>query len=145
MSDEILKFVPHRKKMLFIDEVLDTTKENFTVRVDLKESFPVMASDGVPAYCAIEFMAQSICAYNTYNFTTDQDVKIGFMIAVRNFKSQLDYFPVGSCLDVRVDPVLIVDQTGSFTAEVLLEGAVVANARITAHVPTEEELKKLVE
>ena len=129
--------------MLLIDEVINKSQKDFTVIVNLTKDYSFMTDKGVPSYVSIEMMAQSISAYNTHYFSKGQGTEIGFMIAIRNFKANIEYFPLGAILKIKVNPILILDQTGSFTAEVLMEGLAIVSSRITAYVPTKEELEQL--
>lgn len=143
MNPDIISYIPHRKSMIFLDSIVSNKKNNFIVKVEIDDDFPIKEMSGVPSYCSIEMMAQAICAYNTCYYSTDQNPSVGFMIVVRNFNTELNFFSIGSILEIKVKPVLIVDKTGNFIAEVYLNSKSVASCSITAYVPSEEELLKL--
>lgn len=142
---EILSLVPHRNNMLLIDSVLSDDPENFIVKKFIDETFCFLEKEGVPSYCAVEMMAQGVCAYNTTHYTENKKIKIGFMVSIRNFKSNMDFIPMNSELEIVVKPVLIVKNSGTFECFVMLGGKRVSSARITAYVPSEKELKLLKE
>lgn len=141
MNQEILKLIPHRHKLVLIDEVLDASKENFTVLVEVDDKSLLATKDGVPGFCGIEYMAQSIAAYNNTHFNLEDKPKLGFVIAIRGFESELEFFPLGSSLEVFIEPNLIFqNSSGSFKGEIKIKNEIVAKASITAYVPTDEEL-----
>lgn len=140
MDKEIYNYIPHRKHMAIIDNILSLDKELFAVAVNINNESLLFQKEGVPSYCAIEYMAQSVAAYNTIFLEENKKTKIGFLAAVRNFKTTVAYFKENSQLKITVEPSLIVANSGSFNCKVEVENQVVATGRITAYVPTEVEL-----
>jgi predicted hotdog family 3-hydroxylacyl-ACP dehydratase len=141
MNQEILKLIPHRQSLVLIDEVLDTSKNNFTVLVKVSKKSLLATKKGVPGFCGIEYMAQSIAAYNNTHFNLEDKPKLGFVIAIRGFESELNFFPLGSRLEVFIEPNLIFqNSSGSFKGEIKIDNKIVAKATITAYVPSDEEL-----
>jgi predicted hotdog family 3-hydroxylacyl-ACP dehydratase len=141
MNQEILKLIPHRQKLVLIDEVIDASKVNFTVLVEVDDNSLLVTDHGVPSFCGIEYMAQSIAAYNNTHFNQEALPKLGFVIAIRGFESNLDYFAKGSSLKVNIEPNLIFqNSSGSFKGEIKLNDKIIAKASITAYVPSDEEL-----
>lgn len=141
--EEVTKFIPHRQRMVLIDEIENISKEEFIARVNITTDSLLYTEAGVPSYCGIEYMAQAIAAYNTIYYTSNQKIKIGFIVSVRNFQTQTTHFKFGDQLEISVIPVLIVQNSGSFTCTITCNNEEVASARITAYVPTEEELELL--
>lgn len=142
MENEILNYIPHRRTMALIETIKKKDKENFVIGLEITENSALSTLQGVPTYCGVEYMAQSIAAYNTMFYSEGERAKIGFMVSIRNFKSSKEFFEIGSSLEVHIDPVLIVSNSGTFNCKILSNNNEISSARITAYVPTEEELEK---
>ena len=73
-------YIPHKGPMILISEIIDPSKDSFTVRVDPKQSSLFIEPEGVPACVGIEYMAQSIAAFGNY-FNQAPGLKpfLGFM------------------------------------------------------------------
>lgn len=145
MSSEILQYIPHREKMVLIDTIVDKSRENFIVEVKTSSRSLLSTPEGIPAFCAIEYMAQSIAAYNkiyAMGGVESVEPRIGFIIAIRKFESELKFIPLDKSLFVKVEPILVVNNSGSFTCYIEMDSKVIASAKITAYEPSDEELEK---
>lgn len=146
MRNDIEKLLPHRGKMLLIDEIISKERDNFVTTYKIKENSLLFSDRGVPSYALIEYMAQSIAAYNSFFYSKGKDEsKIGFIVRVRKFQCAVSYFSLGSCLKIKVSSKLVVDKMGSFVCTAFLGDEKIGSAKITAYVPTREELKQLRE
>lgn len=145
MSHEIHQYIPHREKMVLIDKIVDKSRESFTVEVNTSENSLLATFEGIPAFCGIEYMAQSIAAFNkVYAMSGEQSEapRIGFIIAIRKFESAMKLFPLDKKLLVKVEPILVVNNSGSFNASIEMDSHIIASAKITAYEPSDEELEK---
>lgn len=148
MNTDITQHIPHRGQMILIDNIIDKSEDNFTVEVLSSSSSLLSTSKGIPAYCCVEYMAQTISAYNNIYAMSGVPAKepqIGFILAIRKFKCEIDYLPVDSRFIIKVTPILIVNNSGSFECSMELEGRVIATGKITAYEPSAEELIKFQE
>lgn len=145
MTNDILKYIPHRNSMVLIDKIVDHSLETFCVEVKVTTKSLLYSERGVPSYTGIEYMAQSIAAFNTLHYSKDGDerAKLGFIVSVRSFKSEIEFFKEGDVLNIFVEPILIVKNSGSFNAQIKINNNIVSTARVTAYVPTLEELEDL--
>ncbi len=142
MDKEILNYIPHRNTMALLDRIVCKEIEGFNVEVKITKDSALFSDDGVPSYCGVEYMAQSIAAYNTLFLEKINKLpRIGFMVSIRNFKTSVEKFKLGDCLNIMVDPVLIVATSGSFNCKILINNEEVSSSKITAYVPTDEELE----
>ncbi len=140
---EITKFIPHRGTMILIDEIIDDSKDNFSIEVKITKNSLLYSDKGVPSYAGIEYMAQSIAAFNSIHFKNKELAKIGFIIAIRNYKSKDIFFQLGQVLIIKVSPLLIINNSGSFNCTIEENDNVLASGKITAYVPTIGELDML--
>ena len=142
---DLSKYIPHRDLMVLIDEIVDDSKDAFCTRVIITEKSVLYSSLGVPSYCAIEYMAQSVAAYNSIHFENRSKSKIGFIIAVRSAKLMDLHFKKNQVLDVFVMPEFIINNSGTFVCKIISNEKEVSFARITAYAPTDDELHRLKE
>lgn len=140
---EITRYIPHRDSLQLIDRILNQHKDNFEVEVAITSDSLFSETHGVPAYCGLEYMAQSIAAFNTLHFSEQNEVRLGFIVAIRNFETTCEFFPLGAKLKVKVNPILIVEQSGSFESQIWHNDELVCKGRITAYVPKENEIEQL--
>lgn len=142
MNDVLKKLIPHRKHMALIDEIVSFDEENFTSIVKVTTNSLLYTDLGVPSYTGFEYMAQTVAAYNTYTCTDENLSKIGFIIAIRNYKSTVSYFKNMDELIVSIKPILKLTNSGSFECSISLKDEVICTGKITAYVPTHKELEE---
>ena len=140
--ESVLNHIPHKKAMALIENIYSFENDNFEIGLEITEKSLLASEEGVPSYFGVEYMAQSIAAYNTYFLEESKRSKIGFMVSIRGYKAASPNFPIGSSLRVHVSPVLMVSNSGTFNCKILSDGKEVASGRITAYVPTVEELEE---
>ena len=117
MDRDLTKYIPHRENMILLDGIVDSSKDGFCAQVNIKET-SVLINDGkVPNYVTIEYMAQSVAAaFNTTHYSSEDQPRIGFIIAARSFIANRPYFELGDSLRITVEPVLVVENSGSFVS-----------------------------
>lgn len=145
MNTNITNYIPHRQKMVLIDNIIDESEDNFKVEVLSSKKSLLATAEGIPAFCAIEYMAQSISAYNKiYAMSGVSSVvpRIGFIIAIRKFKCELDYLPLNERFIISIDPILVVNSSGSFNCSLAIGSKVIATSKITAYEPSDAELER---
>lgn len=143
LEKEIYKYIPHRGKMALLDKVEITGEDKIEVLVNISKDSLLCTEKGVPTFCSVEYMAQTVAAYSTA-FLSDgsNNPKIGFMVSIRNFKCVQEYFEIGTQLQIKIEPVLVVENSGTFLCQVESKGETLSSARITAYVPESGELEK---
>lgn len=137
-------FIPHRRTMKLIDQLIDSDKDHFVCSVHINHQSVFLETDGVPSFVGIEYMAQTVSAYNSQHFVQKQKNQIGFLVSIRNYNSSLTYFPIESTLHIHVNPVFIQEQSGSFNCEIYINQEKVSSGMITAYLPNEAELNKII-
>lgn len=140
--DLLESLIPHRRTLKLIENIEDTSKDNFLSSLVIKEDSFMYTDSGVPSFCSLEYMAQTIAAYNAYHYSNNNEAKIGFIVSIRKLFNTISYFELGTKLTVNVNPVLIVKNTGNFDCSVFIDGQKVSSAKITAYLPTSEELEE---
>lgn len=112
--------LPHRAPMILLSEVKDHSLEErfLTASVIITEDtlFYEAPQGGVPAYVALEYMAQAIGCFAGYydlSQTPPQKPGVGFVLGSRRFEAQTDVLEKGTYL-VRVEEVFFDEEVASF-------------------------------
>lgn len=140
---EITKFIPHRNHMVLIDKIVHNFEDDFTVTVKIHKGSLLACDYGVPSYCGIEYMAQTIAAYSSIYLYKGLKARIGFIISLRNFESKVPYFKFGDTLKINITPVLVTNNSGLFDCTISENNKIVVSAKIMAFVPNESDMEKL--
>ena len=102
--------LPHAAPMILLDRILEFDAHSLTAALTVPANglFNDPALGGaVPAYVAIEYMAQAIAALDGCHVRrTGQAPKIGFLLGTRRFESNVPCFQPGTELTVHVSEVI---------------------------------------
>lgn len=135
---EIGNYLPHKDTMLLLDRIVeyDLERPRLVSEVDVGERdlFYRRELGGVPAYVGFEYMAQSIAALSGVNTRarTDGEPKIGFIMSIRAFETDVPSYPGGKTARVSVSELFREGSVVSFECAVSLDGAVVTKAVVNA-------------
>ncbi len=140
MKAVIEDLILQRHPLLLLDEVINSCKSWYTTKVYITEESLLCTDKGVPAWAGIEYMAQSVAAYNTSFICQEMEPQVGFIIGVRQFECDIESFPVGSELSIYVQELFIDEQSGSFDCKINLDSHPVCRARLTTYIPTHQQL-----
>lgn len=97
------QLIIHRGTMLLLDRLLEANEDFAVAEVVISSASPFWrAGHGVPAYVGLEYMAQTIAAFDgVQRLETGADPSIGFLLGTRRYKSKVGYFAEGQRLKVR--------------------------------------------
>ncbi len=140
--DQILSQKP---PMRLLEKIISHSQTELVAGVTIRESSYGYQGEGVPSWFGIEYMAQSIAAYSNLQISNPWKPEIGFLVSVRNYKISTDIFPLGAEIQIVVVPTFIVDNSGSFGCQILVNGSSVVSAMITTYKPSSVFLEKLKE
>ena len=141
---DLTKFMPHQAPMLLIDRIIENSPEALTSGVTISEKSFGYANGGVPSWFGIEYMAQTIAAYNGLNYATPGGKpEIGFLVGVRGYNIKTPEFKLGSELEISIAPNFVADNSGSFDCKLKLNGEHIAEAIITTFKPNQEFIENL--
>ncbi|CAD5106490.1 ApeP family dehydratase [Zestomonas carbonaria] len=103
MTWPIAELLPHAGDMILVDELLACDEDNVETRLVVRPGGPFNDVDGsLPAWVALELMAQSVAAYAGYHARqAGQPVELGFLLGTRKFDCNVERFPAGSELRIR--------------------------------------------
>ncbi|AMB87466.1 3-hydroxylacyl-ACP dehydratase [Pseudomonas agarici] len=133
----LAQLLPHAGDMILIEQVLAFDEEQIHTRLTVRPDGLFSREDGsLPAWIAIELMAQSVAAYaGCHARGANRPVELGFLLGTRKFECNVAHFPVGSELTIHAQRSL-EDGNGMGVFECLLTGpAIRASARLNVFRP----------
>ncbi|MGB0683237.1 MAG: hypothetical protein ACPGOV_11035 [Magnetovibrionaceae bacterium] len=129
--------IAHRAPMILIDRVLDFDSEFIRTQVVITEKSPFLRAGRVPAYVAIEYMAQSIAAYSGLCAKQEgRPISIGFLLGTRNLSLKKTTFEIGNSLSVDAKSIYNDGEMGAFECQVFRHGEKVASAILNVYQPS---------
>lgn len=127
----------HRDTMLLIDGLLDQTETHATaeLRIDEGSTF-FRKGKGVPAYVGLEYMAQTVAAFDgAKQLKSAAEPSIGFLLGTRRYRSDLDYFRPGDHLLVDVEMIFSDGAMASFECSIRVNGTTAVTATLNVYRP----------
>ena len=120
--------IPHKGKMLLIDEIENIDFENKTITAfaTINEENIFYETDGVPSYIFIEYVAQSCAAYNSYNQNKNKsenqnnndNEKIGFILNIKSANCYKDKVASGETIYIKAKETLRDSNIAYYDGEV---------------------------
>jgi predicted hotdog family 3-hydroxylacyl-ACP dehydratase len=133
----VAELVPHTADMMLLDELVECGDEDVRTRATVRAGGLLNQPDGsMPAWCAIELMAQSVAAYAGFHARrSGQSVRLGFLLGTRKYQCNVEHFPAGAVLDIHAHCSL-QDENGMGVFECVLTGpGIRAEARLNVYCP----------
>ena len=100
---EVAELIPHARRMLLLDRVLEHGPEHAVCTVDVDRSELFQDAEGcVPAWVGLEYLAQCMAVYGSLVARADGQARRGFgpFIGGRRLKLRVDRFRPGQVLRV---------------------------------------------
>lgn len=134
---DIEKLVPHRGTMLLIDRLVEATDDRALGEVCITEtSCFYRDGQGVPAYVGIEYMAQTVAAYDgAKRLRTGAAPEIGFLLGTRRYAADRDYFRAGDRLSIKAEMVFNDGGMASFDCTISVNGVPSVTATLNVFRP----------
>jgi len=119
----IAELIPHAGNMILIDQVLRFADDDIETQLTVRAGGLFNEADGsLPAWVAIELMAQSVAAYaGCQARLRGEPVELGFLLGTRKFQCNVEHFPLGSQLHIHATRSL-QDDNGMGVFECHLSG-----------------------
>jgi predicted hotdog family 3-hydroxylacyl-ACP dehydratase len=133
----VADLLPHAGDMILIDEVLEFDEEQIRTRTRVRPGGLFNRADGsLPAWVALELMAQSVAAYaGCQAKAKGEPVELGFLLGTRKFECNVEHFPAGSELIIHGQRSLQDDNgMGVFECQ-LSSGDIQVVARLNVYRP----------
>lgn len=134
------ELLPHRPPLVLLDSLLRFDDESALAQVCLRPDHPFARPQGVPVHVGIELMAQACGAHvGALAKQAGAKVQLGFLLGTRAFSAGMDWFAIGSELEVAVRRVFSEDGMGVYDCRIALAGAEVAQAQLSLYQPRDVE------
>jgi predicted hotdog family 3-hydroxylacyl-ACP dehydratase len=133
----IEELIRHRGPMLLIDRLTEASERHAVaeVRISERSSF-YRAGKGVPAYVGLEYMAQTVAAYDgALRAVTGEPPAVGFLLGTRRYAADRDYFAEGALLSIRVEMVFSENGMASFDCSISADGVSSVTATLSVYRP----------
>ena len=144
MNIDFNKILPHRFPMVLIDSILESSAHHLIAGVSIHKKSLGFENGAVPGWFGVEYMAQAVAAFNGLESREAgaAEPEIGFLVGVRNYSAELEKFSEGEELKIKITPVFMHENSGSFHCEIFLSNKSVAEATITTYKPPADFFKK---
>lgn len=127
---ELEDLLPHRGKMLLIQEVLSVDSEQASTANKVRKSWPLASDDGVDSLVLIELAAQTAGVCNgwdrIHSVGMDSD-KMGWLVGIKNADITIDLLPYGVTLTASAKNTLVFENFRESSCEIFLEDQQVAS------------------
>jgi len=135
-KEELLSLIPHRGRMLLLDEVKWYNLEEKSVEAEYHITedclFYDSAAEGVPAWVGFEFIAQAISALTGIGYREKgEPPKLGFILGVSQAQIRYPFFKTGSIIAIKAKEIECMDSLYIFKGEIFFEGEQVFEGKLT--------------
>jgi len=145
--EELQTLIPHKGKMLLLSRVIEYDIEHgIRAEYDITENclFYDPATNGVPAWVAFEFMAQSISVLSGLRSREKgEKPKIGFILSVPFMRMETALFQNGSSVEVHLQETDCTDMIYTFEGTAFLEGKKVMEGKLMVVEVSDERFNEL--
>lgn len=143
-------YLPHESPMVFLETVRSVGNDMVTCEVRVNNDgilAPYLNAEGaLPAWFAIEMMAQAIGVWNGWHGHLNNEVpRIGMLLGSRGFKTTLDQYPSGSLLTITATRLLQDDKLASFECRLDINHQTVTQAKLNVYQPDQQEIERLIQ
>ena len=126
--------LPHASPMILLDAIDGYDDEEIRTHVRVSDETPFMHNGQVPSYVGIEYMAQSIAAFQgLIALESRKPVKVGFLLGTRKLTLACTSFDVADLLNIEAKLLYSDGQVGSFDCRIVRGDDVVSTARLTVY------------
>jgi len=135
----IAGLIPHAGDMILLDGIEQFDDDSLTAHLAVKPLGLLSQADGsLPAWVGVEIMAQAVAAFaGCHARLAGLPVELGFLLGTRHYQCDVERFPAGARLLVRVLRSL-QDDNGMGVFECHLDGpGIHAEARLNVYRPPE--------
>ncbi|WP_222101945.1 3-hydroxylacyl-ACP dehydratase [Methylomonas koyamae] len=117
---DIAELLPHTGDMVLLDRVVSFEEDRLSAVLTVRGDGLLFGDErAVPAWAALEYMAQAIGAYvGLQAKQAGQPIRLGFLLGSRLLQSNVGSLPVGCELAVTVEKIVQDEQLGVFDCRV---------------------------
>ncbi|MFW8600662.1 hypothetical protein ACOHYD_04185 [Desulfobacterota bacterium M19] len=96
--------IPHRDKMILVDEIVEITPEYSITSSTVNKDWPLLTAGGVSSLILIEVAAQNAGVCNGWDRIQKKGIessKMGWLVGVKKAEFNCDFIPLGSKIITR--------------------------------------------
>lgn len=136
---EVAELVPHDGKMVLLDSVIEYDQESLVAEVAVRDDGLFGDGKTVPAWLAIEYMAQTVAAHGGMMcHLAGKPINLGFLLGTRRYNCNVSFLTVGTQLKVKVERLIQDQGLGVFLCQVSGQGVDIS-AKLNVYLPDSEE------
>lgn len=141
------ELVRHSGTMLLLTRLAEASENHAVSEIEITENSTFYREGrGVPAYVGLEYMAQTIAAYDgVERRRTGRPPEIGFLLGTRRYEASHPHFTAGELLRVRVDMTFNDNGMAVFDGVITVAEEERARASINVYRPESGGLGNLAE
>jgi predicted hotdog family 3-hydroxylacyl-ACP dehydratase len=134
---DIEGLVRHRRQMLLVDRLLEASETHAVGEVAISEASGFFRPGrGVPAYVGLEYMAQTVAAFDgARRIKSGEPPAIGFLLGTRRYASKVKYFLADTTLTIRADMVFSESGMAAFDCAIEAFGEEIVTASLNVYRP----------
>jgi predicted hotdog family 3-hydroxylacyl-ACP dehydratase len=134
----IENLLPHAPPMILLDRVEAYQDDFIHTSLTIRKDSPFLEEGSVPAYIALEYMAQTIAAWSGLIAQQQKQApKIGFLLGTRRLVLDIPSFHTGETLDIYGRLNYTDGEIAAFDCWVEIKGARVVQASLNVFQPKE--------
>lgn len=138
----VSNLIPHTNDMILIDEIVEYDKDSIITKAIVKDSI-FCDNNGLPAYCMLEMMAQSLGAYKGL-INQSSSNKLAFLVGSRELSFEIDFIKQGSIILISaISSMQDANGFGIWDCVAKIDDNIVAKAIISVYNPDEKTIKEL--
>ncbi len=138
----INELVPHRGRMLLIDEVVDWGKEFTVVHLEVRENNLFVRDGVVDPVVGLEYMSQAVAAWAGMSAANaNRPVRLGYIIGCRSLKNYVEAFRVGQKILVNVQRTWGDLELGVFNCSMHEGDSLLSEATLTVYQEPEKPME----
>lgn len=135
----ISELLPHDTPMILLHRVVSWNPKNLVAEVDCTRTNLFSNKQGLtPSWLGIEYLVQAMAALASLKLGLKGDeVKIGFLLGVRNYKAIQNKFPGKGTLLVEVSEVLLDEEANlaAYDGKIALDDTILCQGQVKAVMP----------
>ncbi|MCK5190115.1 MAG: hotdog family protein [Methylococcales bacterium] len=136
---EVAELLPHDGKMVLLDRVIEYDQESLVAEVVVRDDGLFGDGKTVPAWLAIEYMAQTVAAHGGMMcHLAGKPINLGFLLGTRRYNCNVSFLTVGTNLTVKVERLIQDQGLGVFLCQVSGQGVDIS-AKLNVYLPDSEE------
>ena len=132
ISDLLLEDVlPHRGRMLLVDEVVEVDSSHAVTRCVVSESWPLAMDGGAHPLILLELAAQTAGVCNGWDRIRTQGLdsnQMGWLVAVKKADFFINVLPLGGVVIVRAENTYNFENLREISCELRLDDALIGRA-----------------